>query len=91
MYRIVLSCLGIPQAAGEAAAADVADEFSHRPWSRDVRCWWDGACLQLQADSDHDADGRALADEFSDAIAACVAGEFDSRITIDSVTVIAQR
>lgn len=35
--------------------------------------------------------GIPLAAELSDAVVACVAGEFDSRITIDSVTVVAQR
>jgi len=69
---------------------DITEEFTHRPWHQNVQCSWDGSRLTLQADNDFDADGSALADEFSDAIAACIAEGFDGSITVDSVTGLAE-
>jgi len=88
MYKITLSCTGIPEAVGVEAASEVTEEFSHRPWHRSVRCSWDGARLLLLAENDYDVDGLALSDEFSDAIAACVVGDFGYSINIESVSVI---
>ena len=42
-----------------------------------------------QADNDYDKDGAALTDEFSDAIAACIAESFDGSIRVESVTALA--
>src|SRR5439155_1050678 len=53
------------------AAADIAEEFTHRRWHENVECKWNGESLILTAENDFDAEGRALTDEFSDAIAAC--------------------
>lgn len=89
MYRVILSCVGVPQAVGAAAAIDIAEEFTHRPWHQNVHCSWDGSKLILQADNDFDTDGSALADEFSDAISACIADGFDGSIKIESVTALA--
>ena len=85
MYRITLACDGIPVDLGATAAADIAEEFTHRPWHRDVTCEWDGTRLILRGDNDHDATGAAFAEEFSDAISACVAGGSDGAISLLSV------
>ena len=85
MYRIVLACKGVPPALGANGARDVAEEFTHRPWHRNVTCEWDGSQLILQADNDFDANGLALRDEFSDAISACIHDAFDGDIDVLSV------
>jgi hypothetical protein len=75
MFHVVLECEaeGLSCEVGEQAATDVAEEFAHRPWHTNVRCTWDGRCMRLEADNDYDDKGLALRDEFSDAMAACVA------------------
>src|SRR4051794_30524061 len=64
MYRIVLACSGVPADVGPSAARDITEEFTHRPWHKNVRCQWDGSRLVLQADNDFDSNGLALLDEF---------------------------
>jgi hypothetical protein len=86
MYRIVLCCKGVPADAGAAGALDIAEEFTHRPWNKNVKCEWDGVRLVLQADSDFDSNALALADEFSDAISACIRDHGDGNIDIVSIT-----
>jgi hypothetical protein len=76
----------VPEGVGGQAAVDIAEEFTHRPWHANVQCRWDGTRLILQAENDVDADGEALSDEFSDAIAACIAPPFDG--TISKVSVV---
>jgi hypothetical protein len=85
MYRIVLACSGVPADIGPSAARDITEEFTHRPWHKNVRCQWDGSRLVLQADNDFDSNGLALLDEFSDAIAASVKDGFDGGINVVSV------
>jgi hypothetical protein len=86
MYRIVLGCYGVPEAAGSEAAADITAEFAeHRQWYKNVRCTWDGVRLFLQGDSDVDSDGCALIDEFSDCIAAYIKELFDGEIKVESI------
>ena len=46
---------------------------------------WNGVALLLTAENDYDSDGRALMDEFSDAISACIAEGFDGDIRVASV------
>ena len=46
----------------------------------------DGTRLLLEAENDYDAEGLALQDEFSDCISAYIAGDFDRRITVESIT-----
>jgi hypothetical protein len=89
MFRIVLTCHGVPKDVGAQAAADITDEFTHRPWQQNAVCRWDGERLTLQAENDFDASGDALADEFSDAIAACVAPAFDGAIAKIAVVTLA--
>ena len=86
MYRIVLACDGVPTHAGAAGALDIAEEFTHRPWHKNVKCDWDGVRLILQADNDFDSDGLALRDEFSDAISARIRQPFNGNIEIVSAT-----
>ena len=85
MYRIVLSCDGVPAEAG-SAAADIVEEFTHRPWHKNVACAWEAGRLVLRAENDFDSDGLALTNEFSDAISACIKQGFDGGIKIESVT-----
>lgn len=85
MYRIVLACKGVPADVGAVAARDITEEFTHRPWHKNVRCEWDGSRLVLQADNDFDSDGLALLDEFSDAIAATIKDGFGGSIDVVSV------
>jgi len=81
----VLACRGVPPNLGREAAHDISEEFTHRPWHKNVRCEWDGFRLVLQAENDFDSNGLALRDEFSDAISACVTDGFDGRIEVVSV------
>jgi hypothetical protein len=86
MYRIVLVCKGVPADTGATGALDIVEEFTHRPWHRNVSCGWDGSQLILQADNDFDSSGLALLDEFSEAISACIEGGFNGGIDIISVS-----
>ena len=86
MYRIVLACSGVPADVGSGAARGITEEFTHRPWHKNVSCRWDGSRLVLQADNEFDSNGLALRDEFSDAIAATVKGGFDGGIDVVSVS-----
>lgn len=85
MYRTILACRGVPTEVGPVAARDIAEEFTHRPWHKNVTCQWDGSRLILQADNDCDSNGLALLDEFSDAIAATISDGFDGGIDVVSV------
>ena len=84
-YRIELICDGVPASAGTDAATDIRKEFGHRPWHENVQCVWNGVALLLTAENDYDSDGRALMDEFSDAISTCIAQGFDGNIRVASV------
>ena len=59
MQRIVLACNGVPAHVAAAAARDITEESTHRPWHENVRCEWDGSQLVLQADNDFDSKGLA--------------------------------
>jgi hypothetical protein len=85
MYRIILACKGAPENIGADCARDISEEFTHRPWHKNVTCVWDGSQLILQAENDYDPTGLALVDEFSDAISACIEGGFDGNIEILSI------
>ena len=89
MFRIALLCEGIPAEIGVQAAIDVAEEFTHRPWHQNVSCTWKNSNLVLVADNDFDHNGEALADEFSDAVAACTKATFGYRIRKGSVVKLA--
>ncbi len=80
MYCITLTCDGIAPAQGPQVAADVLDEFGHRPWQQIVSCTWEGKAVILVGKNDFDSTGDALADESSDAIAANWDGGYAVRI-----------
>jgi hypothetical protein len=84
MYRIVLACKGVPADVGAAGARDISEEFKRRPWHQHVTCEWNGSQLILQADNDFDPSGRALVDEYSDAISAYISVGFDGDTEIVS-------
>jgi hypothetical protein len=85
MFRVTVSCEGITLAEWPNALADVAKEFASRDWHQFVDCRWEGSTLVLVADNDYDDDGEALADEFSDTVAANAPGTPGYRIRIQSV------
>ena len=72
-------------AEATSAPDDIVKEFSHRPWHQNVVCRWDGRLLWLEADNDYDADGKALLDEFGDAVFANVNATGTIRFKIVSV------
>lgn len=84
-YRIVLACHGVPAESGPQAAADIAEEFTHRPWHENVQCTYEDSCLLLTAENDYDAQGLALMDEFSDAISACTTADFGYGLRLVSI------
>jgi hypothetical protein len=88
MYLITLACTGFPSQLGPSGAVDIAEEFTHRPWHQNVRCEWDGSALILKAENDWDKEGKALLDEFSDAISACIAEPFDGDIVVRAINVL---
>jgi hypothetical protein len=85
MFRIVLTCDGVPKDVGAQAATDITEEFTHRPWHLNAECNWDGERLTLRADNDFDSNGEALLDEFSDAVIACTP---NVRVSIAKVSVV---
>jgi hypothetical protein len=85
LYHAILTCDGLTDAEGANAPGDIVEEFDHRPWHLNVECRWDGRLLWLEADNDYDADGKALLDEFGDAVVACVNASGTIRFRIVSV------
>jgi hypothetical protein len=78
-------CEDVPERLGASAAKDITEEFRNRPWHQNVICSWDGVLLFLTAENDFDEGGKALTDEFSDAISACVSEGFDGDIKLMSI------
>ena len=72
IYHAILTCSGLTDAEGINAPTDIVAEFDQRPWHQNVECRWEGRLLWLEADNDYDAYGKALLDEFGDAVVACV-------------------
>jgi len=91
MYRIVLACKVVSAHEGLTGAQCIQEEFTRRPWHTNVKCEWDDGRLILQADNDYDSNGRALMDEFSDSISACISNAGDGVIEVLSVTVLPDR
>ena len=75
----------MPADVGAVAARDIAEEFTHRPWPRNVQCEWDGFRLILRAENDFDSNGLALLDEFSDAISSSITDRFDGGVDVVSL------
>ena len=72
MFHAILTCNGLTSAEAANAPRDIVEEISHRPWHQNVECRSDSRLLRMEADNDYDADGKALLDEFGDAVVACV-------------------
>jgi hypothetical protein len=85
-YHAVLQCHGIPPALGAEGAKSITANFAKRTWHKNATCRWDGNYLTLSVENDFDRDGRAVMDEFSDEISACIPGGFDGDIRVISVT-----
>ena len=85
MFIIKLICRGIPKELGPKAATDITEEFMYCSCHANAICRWKGDALQLEAVSDFDTDGLALAEEFSEAISACVAEPFDGAILVEHI------
>ncbi len=88
MFRVTVHCEGISSEDWPDALADVTEEFKSRPWNTVRDCHWDGDTLVLVSDTDSDRDGQALADEFSDTVAAYAPGKPGYRVRIESVTMM---
>ena len=88
MFRVTVKCERIAHDAWSDALEDVRTEFRDRPWHRIVDVKWSGDTLLLIAENDYDSDGEALADEFSDTVAAYAPGTPGYRVDVVSVEVI---
>ena len=69
-YRVTVTCDGLTSDEGRLASLSVLGEFGQRPWHQCASCTWDGKLLWFVADNDYDATGKALLDEFGDALIA---------------------
>lgn len=85
MFRVTVACDGISQDAWPEAVVDVREEFSSRTRHQVMDVRWDGSTLLLVATNDYDDAGEALADEFSDTVAAYAPGASGYRVRIISV------
>jgi hypothetical protein len=85
MFRIIVSCDGITPEEWPEAMSDVREEFATRHWHRIIDIRWSGRTLLLTVENDYDADGEALADEFSDTIAAYAPGTPGYSVRVVSV------
>ncbi len=74
MFRITVSCEGITPEKWPAAMSDIREEFGNRQWHHVIDIRWLGQTLLLTAENDYDSNGEALADDFSDTIAAYAPG-----------------
>jgi hypothetical protein len=64
----------------------ILEEFSHRPWQREVQCEWRTSLLRLTATNESDPNGLALLDEFWDAVHICVSYDNPIRVQVESVS-----
>lgn len=87
-YRVVLQCDGVPAAFGAEGAKCIAANFAKRTWHKNATCSWEVNHLTLSVENDFDRDGRAVMDEFSDEISACIPGGFNGDLRVISVTEI---
>jgi hypothetical protein len=85
MFRVSVACEGIPPHGWSSAFADVKSEFSKRWWHHFVHCSWEGDALILVVDNEYDNNGAAVADEFSDTVAAYAPGTPGYRVRVLSV------
>jgi hypothetical protein len=70
MLEVTVQCTGIPIDSAQSGVDAILEEFQHRPWHTNVRCQVDAGALVLTAVNEHDPQGLALLDEFSDTVVA---------------------
>jgi hypothetical protein len=86
MFKVVVSCRGVPPDQGPQLALDVASGFVERTWHSSVQCRWKVDTLELSAVNDFDSDGTALSDEFWDEVLANLGDGFEQiSFSIDAV------
>ncbi len=88
MFRVTVKCERIPAATWPDAVEDVRTEFKERSWHSVVDVHWSGDTLFLTTVNNYDNDGEALADEFSDTVAAYAPGTPGYRVSLVSVEVV---
>lgn len=88
MFRVTVICEGIRPDAWPDALQDIRTEFEERSWHSIVDLHWSGDTLHLIAVNDYDTNGEALADEFSDTVAAYAPGLPGYRVSIVSVELL---
>lgn len=90
MFRVTVKCECIAQDAWPDGLEDVRTEFRQRPWHRIIDVKWSGDALLMVAENAYDSDGEALADEFSDIVAAHAPGTPGYRVDVVSVEVVGE-
>lgn len=65
--------------------SDIREEFGNRQWHHVIDIRWLGQTLLLTAENDYDSNGEALADDFSDTIAAYAPGTPGYSVRVVSV------
>ena len=89
MFRVTLTCEGVPESAGHVAASEIQKAFAaHRQHHKNVACTFTNGELVLTAENDFDPKGLALMDEFSDCLSAYIAEPFDGDIRLVAATAI---
>ena len=88
MYRITVICERISSESWPDALEDVRNEFKCRPWHCVQDVHWSQDTLFLVAVNDYDEDGEALADEFSDIVAANAPGALGYRVSVAAVETV---
>ena len=88
MFRVTVKFERIARDVWPKALEDVRTEFRDRPWHRIVDVRWAGNTLLVIAENDYDSDGEALANEFSDTVAAYAPGSPGYRVDVVSVEVV---
>lgn len=89
MFRVALTCDGIPAGEGSQAATDIQNEFtsSRGPRYTNATCVFEDGTLVLGCDNDGwDKDGLNLIDVFSDCLSAYVCTPFNGDLKLVSVT-----
>lgn len=88
MFKVTVKCEHILADVWTDAIEDVRTEFKERSWHSLVDVHWSGDTLLLVAVNDYDASGEALADEFSDTVAAYSPVTSGYQVSVVSVEVL---
>jgi hypothetical protein len=88
MFRNTVTCKGLAEGEITGAVVDLLSEFAERPWHQSVSCEWQGGVLRLTTQSEGDANGVALLDEFQDAVVAYINFSGTVRFEIEAVVAL---